>query len=47
MWNKDSSENWYALFVSTGNEEKVKQAIDRTFGDEIKSIVPKREGFVN
>lgn len=33
---------WYALFVSTGQEEKTKKIIQNRFKD-IKAIVPKRE----
>lgn len=43
MWNIDKKESWHALFVTTGHEDKVKKAIEATFKDEIKSIVPKRE----
>ena len=36
-------ENWHALFVSTGHEDKVKKFLEMTFGEEMKAIVPKRE----
>lgn len=35
--------NWYALFVISGQEDKVKKFIEMTFGEEIRAIVPKRE----
>lgn len=40
---KSTTQSWHALFVAIGHEEKVKKAIEATFKDEIKSIVPKRE----
>lgn len=43
MWNTDSAESWYAVFVATGHEEKVKKAIEAIFEGEIRPIVPKRE----
>jgi len=43
MWNTDNSKSWHALFVLTGHEEKVKKALEKTFNDEMKVIVPKRE----
>mgnify|MGYP001091639040 CR=1 FL=1 len=36
-------ENWYALFVSSGHEEKVKKVLEMTLGEAIEAIVPKRE----
>ncbi len=42
MENKDNQIPWYALFVSTGQEEKTQQVFDSTFQD-IKALVPKRE----
>ena len=36
-------ENWYALFVATGQEDKVKERLVYRFGDKIKILVPKRK----
>lgn len=35
--------NWYALFVVTGEEEKVKERIKYRFKDELRILVPKRK----
>ncbi|HHV59345.1 MAG TPA: antiterminator LoaP [Clostridiaceae bacterium] len=37
-----SVNNWYALFVITGEEEKVKERILYRFRDELRVLVPKR-----
>lgn len=36
-------DNWYALFVKTGQEDKVKKRLLYRFGDELKILVPKRK----
>ncbi|WP_138205987.1 antiterminator LoaP [Haloimpatiens lingqiaonensis] len=36
-------ECWYVLFVNTNQEEKVKEILQRTMGEEYKFIVPTRE----
>jgi len=36
-------EGWYALFVVTGDEEKVKERINYRFEKRIRAIVPKRK----
>ncbi|WP_026894349.1 antiterminator LoaP [Clostridiisalibacter paucivorans] len=41
MWVTENC--WHAIFVFTGQEEKVKKALENTFGNQIKCIVPKRE----
>ncbi len=43
MWATDNCQNWHALFVATGQEEVVKEALEEAFGDEVKLVVPKRE----
>ncbi|MDD4048601.1 MAG: antiterminator LoaP [Clostridia bacterium] len=43
MWNVKDSESWHALYVITGHEEKVKQALEMTLEDEIQFTIPKRE----
>ena len=37
-----TKEKWYALFVATGEEDKVKERIHFRMKDEIKALVPKR-----
>jgi len=37
-----TKEKWYALFVTTGDEDKVKERIHFRMKDEIKALVPKR-----
>jgi len=37
------SNDWYALFVATGDEENVKQRVKYRFQDKIDVIVPKRQ----
>jgi transcriptional antiterminator NusG len=36
------NESWYALFVVTGEEEKVKERLKFRFSDEFKILVPRR-----
>ena len=43
MWATENSESWHALFVTTGHEEKIRKALEKTFGNQMKFIVPKRE----
>lgn len=38
-----TEDKWYALFVATGEEDKVKQGIYLRIKDEIRAIVPKRK----
>jgi transcriptional antiterminator NusG len=35
-------DNWYALYVKTGEEERVKTRLEYRFSDEVAVIVPKR-----
>ena len=37
------SNNWYALFVATGEEDNVKERLEYRFGDELRILVPKRK----
>jgi transcriptional antiterminator NusG len=37
------SDNWYALFVLTGNEDKVKKRLEYRFQGELRFVVPKRK----
>jgi transcriptional antiterminator NusG len=37
------SDNWYALFVLTGSEDKVKKRLDYRFQGELRIVVPKRK----
>ena len=40
----DSDMKWYALFVETGQEERLKQLINTVYPDEdIKILIPKRK----
>lgn len=39
----DIKEKWYALFVATGEEDKVKERINFKMKDEIRALVPKRK----
>jgi transcriptional antiterminator NusG len=44
MCPKDEQEKWYALFVVTGEEEKVKERLQyRLMGKDIRILVPKRK----
>jgi len=43
MFDKLRLDNWYTIFVLTGEEDKVKQRLRYRFGDEIRFIVPKRK----
>lgn len=43
MWNVDDSDSWHALFVATGQEEKVKKSLEMILSNEIQFIVPMRE----
>lgn len=36
-------ENWYAVFVRTGEEEKVKERLNYRFNDRLRILVPKRK----
>lgn len=36
-------DNWYALFVGSGQEEKTKKILENIFEDKIKIIIPQRE----
>lgn len=40
--NNSGLDNWYVLFVKTGQEDKVKERLIYRFGDEFKVLVPKR-----
>ena len=42
MWETNSAEKWHALFVPTGQEEYVKEALEKFLGDQLKFMVPKR-----
>lgn len=35
--------NWYAIFVMTGEEDNVKERLKYRFGDSLKFVVPKRK----
>lgn len=37
------TDSWHAIYVLTGQEEKVKNALDKHFAEQLKSIIPKRE----
>lgn len=39
----DSANNWYALFVVTGEEDKVKERLGYRFRDKLRILVPKRK----
>ncbi len=39
----DNKEAWYALFVKTNCEEKVKRILEREIGDDYSFIIPKRK----
>lgn len=43
MWGSTSGDKWYAIFVKTGEEEKVKYYLNHIFQDEYKIVVPKRK----
>jgi transcriptional antiterminator NusG len=40
--NTKDERKWYAVFVATGEEEKVKERIHFRINDELKALVPKR-----
>ncbi|MBC8062935.1 MAG: antiterminator LoaP [Clostridiaceae bacterium] len=40
--NDITNEKWYALFVATGEEDKVKERIYYRIKDELRAVVPKR-----
>lgn len=40
---KQFNSKWYALFVMTGQEEKVKQRLEYRFQDTLRIVVPKRK----
>ena len=42
MWN-NHTENWHALFVYTGREHTIRDALEAYLGDEISFLVPQRE----
>ncbi len=39
----DTKENWYAVFVTTGDEDNVKERINYKFKEHLRAIVPKRK----
>ncbi|HBH13273.1 MAG: Transcription termination/antitermination protein nusG [Clostridiales bacterium 38_11] len=43
MGTNNDSTKWYALYVLTGQEDKVRKILELAFGDQLKVIVPKRE----
>lgn len=43
MQNSDEIGEWYALFVKTGEEEKVKEWLKIRFQDRFKILIPKRK----
>jgi transcriptional antiterminator NusG len=43
MYTPEEIGEWYALFVKTGEEEKVKEWMRYQFGDRFKVLVPKRK----
>lgn len=42
MWATKDPEKWHALFVPTGQEEYIKEALEEFVGDQLKLMVPKR-----
>ncbi len=42
MYEEEQKDNWYALFVITGEEEKVKERLNYKFSDRLRFLVPKR-----
>ncbi len=40
---EERKDNWYALFVLTGEEENVKERLKYRFRDELRILVPKRK----
>ncbi|MDO8685610.1 MAG: antiterminator LoaP [Clostridiales bacterium] len=42
MYSKQYSNDWYAVFVVTGAEDKVKERLEYRFGTDIRVLVPKR-----
>ncbi len=43
MWINESSNNWYALFVKTGEEDKIRNCLEKDVNGQVEFIVPKRE----
>ena len=43
MYDDGSLDGWYAIFVSTGEEDNVKERLKYRFGDELRFVVPKRK----
>lgn len=43
MNEKQHQDRWYALFVLTGEEDKVKERLCYSLSDEVKVLVPKRK----
>jgi len=42
MNETEQNDNWYALFVVTGEEDKVKERLNYKFSDRFRFLVPKR-----
>lgn len=42
MYEEHHQDKWYALFVVTGEEDRVKERLSYRFSDEFKVLVPKR-----
>ena len=43
MWTTQNEESWHAIYVLTGQEEKVRTALEKHFGEQLKILIPKRE----
>lgn len=39
----NANDQWYALFVATGNEDRVKEKLHFSLGGELRAVVPKRK----
>lgn len=39
----NNKEGWYAIFVATNQEEKIKKRLEMELGDDLQFIIPKRE----
>lgn len=43
LWNTQNEESWHAIYVITGQEEKVRTALEKHFGEQLKILIPTRE----
>ena len=42
MPDNDTKNLWYALFVKSGSEERIRRDLNRKFGEELEFFVPRK-----